>query len=635
MFAFHSSRMRAGVSTMVAAAAAASPSFSQTIDIEIDASELSRRLLGATIRLDVKGDDVALWYPKWVPGIHGPGGPVQNLAGLDIADGDGNPVRWQRDPDDVYRVLVESGGELVINLRYITNQPSVNSDGCDSFGSDLIGFVSANTVMLYPEGWDKDEVRVSGQIRLPADWEIATALDIADLEADDDGSVVSFEETSLRRFIDSPMLCGAHLKTYDLVDPDVDDITIPPHRLRVISEIDRNIRIDETWVTGYTDMVTQTARLFGDHPFPSFDILLGVSDLLRRNGLEHLTSSFNVLGLDALDTETSLKGWDRNLVPHEYVHAWCGKHRRPTGMVSSDFHTPKDTRLLWVYEGLTQYLGEVVEARAGMMTADEYRWNIRNRLRWAMSQQGREWRTLDDTGAAAYLLRSGSRAWSTLRRGQDFYYEGSLLWLEADARIRNLTDGTRSLDDFCQLFFSGTEDGTTPRGYDRAEVVSTLDQVAADDWDTFLRERTETPTTTFELGLLDEIGYLVQYSNDAPDPPDGVDANQHGVDCTDSIGADFWGDGNVGDVLEGTPAHEAGLGPGMRVAGVDGYVWSRERMQDALDRSVGNGEIELLMVSGDTYITRTVIYDGGPRHLVLIRDDEKVDRIEEILAPRD
>lgn len=193
-------------------------------------------------------------------------------------------------------------------------------------------------------------------------------------------------------------MCGPHHKTFDLVEPARAN-KIPPHRLQVFADDAAQCELNEEVVQKYRAMVTQAALLTGSHPFDQFDILLGVTNHLPANGLEHARSTFNVLPPSALASAKQLRGWNRLLVPHEYMHAWCGKYRRPAGMVSNSFHNPEDTDLLWVYEGLTQYLGELVEARSGLMTNEQFTHRLLVELRNATHQQGREWRTLADTGA--------------------------------------------------------------------------------------------------------------------------------------------------------------------------------------------------------------------------------------------
>ena len=620
--------------------------------LSIDATDLPRRLLYADLTIPMTaelagpvathGGELALWYPKWVPGSHAPGGPVQNIGWLEFSDQDGAALRWRRTPGEVYRLLVEvpeGSTEVRARIGYICNQPSANSRGLDSFGADAIGLISPNTVLLYPEGVGASSARITTDLTLPRGWKAACAL--AQREEKPSGVTHAYETTTIKRLVDTPILAGEHHRVYTLTP---DGVT-PVQRLHVFSEIRSAVDIHEDVVKNYANMVEQATKLFGSHPFPSMDILLATTNELPRNGLEHLHSTMNIIPLGTLDHPRNLTGWDRMLIPHEYVHAWCGKYRRPAGMATPDFHTPKGTELLWVYEGLTHYLGEVLEVRSGMMSEDEYLWMLQNRIRWSKNQQGKRWRPLADCCAASHTLRAGSENWSDLRRGQDYYAEGALIWLEADAIIRRLTEGQKTLDDFCRVFFAVNPGDTSPKPFGRDEVVRTLGDVAAFDWDGFFRDRIERPLERATLDVALELGYSVRYEGEPAQGP--RNARMDRLDALDSIGASVSGSGEVRTVHLGSPADRAGLAPRMRIVAVGGddrrddgeqspdllhgRMWSAERFVDELARTPVTGRLRLLVTSGDKLREVSIEYEGGPRYMTLVRDGSRPDLLSEIL----
>ncbi|MEM7755995.1 MAG: hypothetical protein AAF297_10210 [Planctomycetota bacterium] len=624
-------------------ALAATLSFAQQIDLDIDATDLPRGLLTAEVTIPLRGLDrgenglVALWYPKWVPGVHAPGGPVRNLAGLSFADDRGREVAWERTAGEVFRVEVtpEPGATRIsATLRYIANNPNANSRGIDTFGDELIGFISANTVLLYPEGAEDNEATAEVTLTLPEGWSAATALRVAGESEVDGYPVIDYEPATFEVLVDSPIMSGRYMESYELAEPhEVAGVPqTPPHTMHVFSEAESVVDLPDDVVKAYTDMVTQATLLFGAHHFDRFDILVATTDRLGLNGLEHTASTFNIIRQRTLQDLGDLRGWEQMLLPHEYVHAWCGKYRRPAGMLTRDFHTPKDTRLLWVYEGLTQYYGTVLEARSGMLEVDELRDWLRRMVSWRKSRQGREWRPLDDTASASWTLRGAGGPWSTLRLGQDYYFEGAMVWLEADAVIRDGTDGDKSLDDFARLFFAHEQGDPVPRPFTRDEVILTLSSVHAHDWDRFFRERIERARPRPVLELVPLLGYRVEYTSEPPETPEGVTVGP--LDAYDSIGARFASSGTVRDVLLGSPADAAGLAPGMKAAGVNGSVWSSSRFADALALTPVKGEMELLVISGDTYVTKTIEYDGGPRYLRVVRDEGEPDLLAEIAEPK-
>lgn len=624
------------------------------MQVEIDARDIHRKLLHAQLEIPLtespSEQKVALWYPKWVPGSHGPNGPIANVAGLRIEDLSGQTLNWQRSPGEVYRLEVTvpaNSKGLRISMRYITNQPSVGSMGHDSWGSAKLGVINPNTILLYPETADVESQQISTTVLLPKEWKAATALPLdrtedeksedgksEDGKSEDNGAKLHYKPVSLSQFVDSPIMCGLHQMTYDLVMPAFAK-QFPAHRLQVFGDEKSHCHVGEEVLLKFRAMVTQAAFLTGSHPFDQFDILLAVTNNLPANGLEHARSSFNVLAPGAMVSSYTLRGWNRLLIPHEYMHAWCGKYRRPAGMVSKSFHAPENTELLWVYEGLTQYLGELVEARSGLMNKEQFRHRLSVELRIATYQQGREWRTLADTGAAAHILRAGSNSWPNLRRSQDFYMEGMLFWLEADAILRKESANAKSLDDFCLEFFRVTSDSPRPNPYTREDLVRILNSLVPFDWDGLIRRRTESFQSVFDPSVAELLGYRLEMRREAPTVPADTFRYSAGIDAFDTIGATFSNEGKVRDLLLGSPADQAKLVPDMKIVGVGNYQWSAARWAQALEESKNGKPIELKVAEGDEIKTIEVHYHDGKRWLSLVRQSGSPDMLSKILKPLD
>ena len=610
---------------------------SNLMHLLVDCSKPHRGLLEAKLTIPVavtaKVRKISLWYPKWVPGSHGPGGPIANIAGLQVHDGDGERLNWRRTPGEVYRLEVEAPRgtkELLVSLRYLVNQPTTTSFGHDCFFSGAMGVVNPSCLLLYPDGVDADEQQVGVSVHLPGHWQVASALSESENDAEEENTR-SFRPVSLRTLVDSPMMLGRYYRSFDLV---TDNTLSPPHTLHVFTDNDSGESISDDVVKKYAEMVRQTSHLMASHPFDRFDILLGVTDSLPKNGLEHARSTFNVLPPSSLQSVSALKGWDRLLVPHEYLHAWCGKFRRPEGMLTSDFHTPKDTELLWVYEGLTQYLGELVEARSGLMSDEEFKNRLLVELRNAMNQQGRQWRTLADTAAASHILRAGSPSWGGLRRSQDYYMEGMLFWLEADARIRHLTNGNKSLDDFCHSFFKSQRSVKQPAPFDRSEVVKQLGSVAPFDWDGLISRRIESFQKQFDPEVASLLGYRFEKSSSRPKIPANTFRQRSGVDLLDSLGLSISSTGEIKSILLDSPADRAMLAPQQKIIAVGDHKWSANHIVNSVKQAVQGNPIKLLVSEHDRIKPVQIQYYGGLVYWNLTRDEAKEDWLSQILAAR-
>ncbi len=611
-----------------------------TLRLIVDANDLPRRLVHSRIEVPCRPGKLALWYPKWVPGTHSPCGPVQDVAGLRIETPDGKPVPWHRDETDVYRVQCEvpaGVNSVTVRLDVICSKPAVDAAGYLTYGNESVAIINWATCLMYPEGPSADETRVDLTVRMPQKWNFACALK-------DDGTPtgpgvmisgfhggsksVHFREVSLTELADNPMIAGEHVHKIPL-----DTGPYPPAFLDLVSESPTAIEASPQVVAIYSRVVQQAGAMFGTCHYPAFHFLVTCSDDLGYLGLEHLACSINGVHERDMLEPARLRGWVGNLLPHEYVHSWCGKFRRPAGMCTPNFQTPQKTRLLWVYEGLAEYLGEVLMVRSGMIDLSEYRRMLTGTIDSLSHREGRRWRSLEDTAIASHLLRGGSPNWSELRRGQDYYFEGALIWLEADVIIREKTQGKKSLDDFCRKFLGMGPTDAKVAPYELADVVKALNDVCPNDWEAYLKQRTEMPLDALPLEVVERCGYRIRYSKRAPGASGRITRGGGGASARDSLGLSFDGEGKVADVIPGMIGDKAGLGPGMKVIGVNGKVFNAQRLNDALAESVTRKKIEFLLIQGEHFRTVVLDYADGPRYLELVRDNTKPDRLAEILKP--
>jgi predicted metalloprotease with PDZ domain len=512
-----------------------------------------------------------------------------------------------------------------VKLDTICEAASTDAAGIYSFGNSAVGVLNWNTCVVYPEGPPVDRQTVKVRLRLPAGWRFATAL-----KADEgvDG-VIAFRPVSLAVLVDNPLIAGRHLRTVKL-----DAGKTPPALLHLTSESPEALNLDAKVIDLYGRVVREAGALCGVAHYPEYHFLVVCSDNLGMFGLEHSWCSLNGVGERGLIDERLRKGWWlANLLPHEYAHSWCGKYRRPAAMITPDFHTPQKTRLLWVYEGLTEYLGEVLSVRAGLLTPDEYRRTFTNHIRGLSRTAGRRWRPLEDTAVASSLFRSAGASWNGLRRAQDYYMEGMLLWYECDATIRERTDGAKSLDDFCKRFFAPVPGHPAVAGYELADVVRDLKATAEYDWDGFLRRRVAAPQELLPLEVVGRLGYRLTYADKPPAAgPRGGDAGKDNP-AADSLGLVI-ANGRVVAVDPGLPADRAGLAPGMKIIGVNGKKYSTNRLRDAIADSVTRKKVEFLLEDGEDLRTVVVPYAEGLRYLELTRLSGRPDVLADILKPR-
>ncbi len=586
----------------------------QTITVALDATDAPRKILHARLNMPVTPGPLTLLYPKWIPGEHAPDGPVDDLTGLHFFIG-GKEISWRRDLTDVFTFHLDipaGASELEIHLDFVS--PATFAGGFSSGSSitDKLAVISWNQVVLYPSGFASDDLIYSASLKLPAGWKFGTALPIAS-----QGSTIQFAPASLTTLVDSPIIAGEYFRAIDVTGRDA-----IPHELDLAADSNAALALKPDFIEDYKSLVSQSGKLFGGaRHYRDYHFLMTLSDHVAHFGLEHHESNDS-----RLDERTFVDEDERKQVGgflgHEYFHSWNGKYRRPARTATPEYQTPMQGDLLWVYEGLTTYYGQVLGARAAMLTPEVYRAQLAATAAALDHRPGRAWRNLQDTADAAPASYFSQGSWASWRRGTDFYDEDWLNWLWADVIIRQQTGGAKSLDDFCRLFHGGQTTGPKVVPYEFTDVIAALNQVAPYDWKAFWTERLTNHGPGAPLAGIENSGWKLTYS-DTPEETRHKEDSHPGVY---SLGLLLDKDGQVGDTIEGMIAAKAGIGPGMKVIAVNGRHFSQQVLKDALAAGKTSKEpIELLVENVEYYKTFKLDYHEGEKYPHLTRDESKPD----------
>jgi len=597
------------------------------IRLSVDATDAPRRLIHVQLSMPASPGPLTLVYPKWIPGEHAPTGPIADVVGLRFqAKGQAAPLTWRRDSTDLYafHVALPSGtSALDASFDFISPPESGGFTSGSSMTTEL-AVISWNQFILYPQG-PADDVRVQANLRLPDGWQYGTALPLAR----HNNQQLNFRPVPLTTLIDSPVSAGAHYRTVEL-----GNIAGARHFIHIAADSERAIDVTPEWIEHYRKLAAEANALFGARHYREYRFLLTLSDHVASFGLEHHESSDNRLDERALlDLNTHQLSAD--LMAHEFVHSWNGKYRRPAGLVAKNYQEPFGTELLWIYEGLTEYLGEVLAARAGLVDAprfEEWLADIGGRLD---NQSGREWRSLADTSVSAPILFNAREDYSALRRSIDFYSEGALVWLDVDTQIRKLSRGTKSLDDFCRAFFGGASGAPSTVAYSLNDVVAALQNVQPFDWAAFFAQRVDVVQPRAPLAGIEDGGWRVAYGDKRSDYWAAEESQNKVADLSLSIGAIVNGEGWVSDVAIGGPAQKAGIAPGSKITSIEGRGFSLNALREAVQSaSTNHAPIEVVVKSGAQSSGRRVDYQGGERYPHLERDPGKPDILTAIIQPR-
>jgi predicted metalloprotease with PDZ domain len=604
--------------------------FPGDIQLSVDATDIARRVVRIHERVSAVSADTVLLYPKWLPGTHAPEGPIDKIAGIRITS-DGTPVPWTRDPVDVYAFRVHAGaGVHTIDIDFEYLSPTSSKVGALEISRDVL-MIEWNEVVLYPAGYFARQIPVQASLTLPADWQSASALETASANA----GRTTYKSVNLETLIDSPVYAGRYAKTLDL-DPGG---SVPVH-LDMFADRPEFLNIQPDQLAAYRALVQQAYKLYGSHHYAHYDFLYSLSDQIQLNGLEHHQSSE-----DGSDPEAFTK-WDklaysRDLLPHEFTHSWNGKFRRPADLWTPNFNVPMQDSLLWVYEGQTEYWGEVLAARSGLRTHQQALDQLALTAAFYDRQPGRRWRALQDTTNDEIINPRRPQSWTSWQRFEDYYDEGALIWLDADTLIRERSKDKRSLDDFARAFFGIRNGSFAIVSFTFDDVVKALNAVEPYDWAAFLRQRLDSIGKPAPLDGLRRGGYKLVYTDTPGEFLAGEEDQRKRINLTFSIGLELDDkekdmQGIVSEVIWDSPAFKAGITEGDQILAINGIAYDADVLKDAIRAAAGGTKapIELIVKSGDRYKVARLDYHDGLRYPHLERDASVPARLDDILAAR-
>ncbi len=616
---------------LAAALLVTSEAFAQTpIRINADLSEGGRKIYHAEIDLPVKAGPLTLTSAKWIPGTHRPTPLVDSITGV-VFTANGQTLPWRRDNVDMYEFhLVIPRGVTSLHAHLDLINPGRETT--------RLAALEWEGLLLYPANVPVKDIAIQPSVTVPTGWGIGTALTPVGAPTPATGSAAPamtqlFAATTVEQLEDSPVLTGLYFHEFALA-PEIS----PKHFIDVASDEpdDSNLRPETLAEIGR--LVREADALYKSHHYNQYHLLLTLTDATNGMGLEHGQSSDNGVGEKDFSDDAHQLGV-ADLLSHEFTHSWNGKYRRPARLYQPDFATAQQGDLLWVYEGMTQYLGNVLAARSGLKNQQQYREMLALSAANLDYQSGREWRSTEDTAIASSILRGGTRSWANWKRGQDYYQEGELLWLDADTLIRKLTDDKKSLNDFVAIFLGkGGNTGPLIVPYERPELIEDLNQVVAYGWAKFLHDRIDTINPRADLAGIEQGGYRLVYQDKVPDALKTLTAaasrRGYGANAWFSIGLSAMADGTIADVRFHGPADQAKLVPGLKIYAINGKVFSADSLRAAIKASKGTTEPIHMILEQDGFVTLADIsYHDGERYPNLVRVDGTKDYLDEITAP--
>jgi len=599
-----------------------------TISLLVDVTNITDRVQNVHETIPMKGRNITLLYPEWLPGTHSPSNPVAELAGL-VITANGKRIPWLRDRVNMYAFHVEAPQDattLDLNFQYLAPLDPKRGRVSSKFAD-----VTWNSVLLYPAGYFSRNIKFETTLRLPDGWKFACALDVKS----QNGNLVQFKETTLNTLVDSPLYAGLYFKRLDLS-------TGPDNQvyLDIFADKPADLEITPEELQYHKNLVIEAQKLFNSHHYDHYDFLFSVSDIVSGKGLEHHQSSEDGSRANYF-TDWGAGVSARALLPHEYTHSWNGKFRRPADLWTPNFNVPMRNDLLWVYEGLTDYYGNVLTARSGMRTPEQARDVFAQIAAGFEISPGRTWRSLNDTTNEPIVSSHGAtpQAWPSWQRSYDYYPESDLIWLDADTKIRELSGGKKSLDDFAKLFFGIDNGSYVTVGYALEDLVKALNTVQPYDWAGFFRTRVYDVNPNVPEDGITRGGYRLVYNDNEPEWLKKGEMVR-GVSFATSLGFSLRPEGSpdsrgsLDNVWWDSPAFKAGITPDMQLQAVNDQKYTAMGLRETILAAEKSKEpIKFLFKRGDEFITISLDYHAGMRYPHLERVETTPDHLDTILAP--
>jgi predicted metalloprotease with PDZ domain len=596
--------------------------FPGVIDLKVDATDVVRGVFRVTETIPVPAGtrEMILLAPQWLPGKHAPRPQTRLLGDLRFF-ADGKPVEWTRNPLDVnaFHVALPAGAKE-LTARFVFTSPLQSSEGRIVMTREMLN-LQFDAMSLYPAGHYVRQIRYKPSVTFPEGWTAFTALDGQTARR----GVTTWDVTDYETLVDSPIFAGKYSAEWPLGH----DVSIG-----AVADKAKQLEIAPENLSTYSKLVDEALALFGARHFDHYEFLLAMTDRMGSIGLEHHRSSENQYEPETL-IEWDKMAWDRNVIPHELVHSWNGKYRRPADMWTPDYRTPMQGSLLWMYEGQTQFWGWILAARSGVQPKDIALGAIASAAGYRSEAPGRQWRSVADTTRDPIIAARQAAPFTSLTRSEDYYWEGLLVWLEADQIIREGTGGARGLDDFARAFFGMNDGDWGVLTYTFEDIVATLNGVHPYDWAAFLGERFGQPGQPAPVRGIEKAGYRLVWK-DEPNPYNkGVSDNSGGIALGYSLGLDLDKDGKVTSAMWDAPAFDAGIVTGAQIVAVNGEAFSKDVILNAIKSAKGGKEpIELLVKRGDRYLTVPIAYHGGLRYPWIEPVGEGEQPLDRLLAPR-
>ena len=421
---------------------------------------------GASRRLKVKieingpftGNILELRFPRWVPGSYFIREPIQHMSELS-ATCDGLEIKVKRIDVDGARVSgISKASKIVLTYRLLAAEMTCRANHLDS---THVHIMPPYTWMMPTRGIDKSRLEGTHRVMLhtPKNWHTATQL-----EGEEGNWFAEGRDEFLDAIMESnanPMISfevqgtNQHLKLWDS-----GNLPIPQKGL-------------DRFIDAMKLVIEEHYALFGVPEWKDYWTVLHLTES-GRGGLEHLRSQTSMMPRKCLQ-EGNEEQW-RDLVSlfsHEFLHQWNVKQLRPKNFLDYELQKEVHSDLLWWFEGLTSWLGDILCLRSGAWTEEDWRKDWTRKMKRHTDRNGMEFESLQESSHDAWIHLYRPNSYS--REVQISYYlEGEMAIFCLDAELRKRSKGAYGMDDVMANLYHTHKLGSDKPGINHDDIKKIL-----------------------------------------------------------------------------------------------------------------------------------------------------------------
>ena len=378
---------------------------------------------------------VELVFPAWAPGSYLVRDFVRHVYRLAITDARGRALPAER--LDKGRWRVEAGGRAFrVRYRVFAFEQSVRT----SFLDDSHAYWNGTSLFFFVDGELARPCRVAVAPPPGSRWHVDTPLPSLP------GARLTYAAADFDELVDSPFEVGTHARRSFRVGRARFDLALYG---RTNADVARLVEI-------LRRVVAATGKIFGGFPFDRYLFIVHALPV-GSGGLEHRASvTMDITGLSFEDEP----GYHRfaDLAAHELFHAWNVKRLRDATLGPFDYTRENYTRLLWLHEGFTDYLANVIVLRAGVMREKHFwRWIAEDWPKYA-SRPGRNETPLSELSFEAWI-KLYKPAENHVNRAVSYYEKGLWVGMALDLTLRLHTGGARGLPELFRRLWHDLDGG--------------------------------------------------------------------------------------------------------------------------------------------------------------------------------